>query len=134
MHRGALYVTDLNSCYSYTRSGEGIARIAQVERSALGLTMEQVESAAHLRASPFYDLLRGHIATLCTTAPTLAAHDRTSPAPITANLASTLLRTTVSTDDRTSRDAANGYLVDRAALFMRKNFSRPRAHGRGDRR
>ena len=125
LHRGALYVTDLNSCYSYTRPGEGTARIVQVERSALGLTMEQVQAAAaHLSASPFYNLLRSHIATLCTAAPSLAADDCASLAPITTHLASTLLRTTVPADDSSSREAANGYLVDRAALFMRMNFSR----------
>ncbi|MBR7838425.1 hypothetical protein KDL01_34470, partial [Actinospica durhamensis] len=71
--RGALYVTDLNSCYSYTRPGEGSARIVQVERSALGLSMEQVQCAAvHLQASPLYRLLRSHIADLCAAAPALS--------------------------------------------------------------
>jgi AraC-like DNA-binding protein len=88
--------------------------------------MEQVQCAAvRLQASPFYNLLRSHIATLCAVAATLAVDDCARLAPITTHLASTLLRTMVPADDATSRDAANGYLVDRAVLFMRMNFSRP---------
>jgi AraC-like DNA-binding protein len=126
LRRGALYVTDLNSRYSYTRPGEGTARIIQVERSALDLTMEQVQHAAgQLQASPFYNLLRSHIAGLCAAAPDLAADDRASLAPITTHLAATLLRTAVPAEDSLQREAAHGYLIDRAVMYMRLNFSRP---------
>ncbi|MFF3411654.1 helix-turn-helix transcriptional regulator [Streptomyces sp. NPDC002742] len=52
----------------------------------------------------------------------MAAHDRAGLAPITANLG---FNAAAHADDRTSRDATNGYLADRAAMFTRKNLSRP---------
>lgn len=126
LERGALYVTDLNSCYSYTRPGEGTARIVQIERSALGLTMEQVQRAGgRLQASPLYGLLCSHIAGLCAAAPDLAAADRERLASITAHLAATLLNTTVSVEKPGQRDAVNAYLVDRSIRYMRANYSRP---------
>lgn len=125
LYRGALYVTDLNSCYSYARPGEGSARIIQIERGALGLSMEQVQGAAiHLQASPLYNLLRTHIANLCATAPTLTPADRANLAPVTTHLAAALLRTTVLQDAPSACQAADGYLVDRTILYMRSNYPR----------
>ncbi|HEY3878329.1 MAG TPA: AraC family transcriptional regulator [Trebonia sp.] len=125
LNRGGLYVTDLNSCYSYTRPGDGAARIVQVERSALGLTAEQVQSAsAHLPESPFYDLLRGHIAEVCAIAPSLSGTQSEALAAATAHLARTMLRAAVPTSG-TRQHGPDCYLIDRTVLFMRKNFGRP---------
>jgi AraC-like DNA-binding protein len=126
LRRGALYVTDLNSRYSYTRPGEGTARIVQIERSALGLTMEQVQRAAgQLEASPLYGLLRSHIAGLCAAAPNLSTDDRANLASITTHLAATLLNTTVPVEEPVQRDAVDAYLVDRSIRYLRANHSRP---------
>ncbi|WP_034260661.1 helix-turn-helix transcriptional regulator [Actinospica robiniae] len=125
LYRGALYVTDLNSCYSYARPGEGSARIIQIERAALGLSVEQVQSAAvDLQASPLYNLLRSHIAHLCAAAPTLTPVDRANLAPVTTRLAAALLGTTALQDVPGARQAADGYLVDRTILYMQSNYPR----------
>jgi AraC-like DNA-binding protein len=125
LNRGALYVTDLNSCYSYTRPGDGSARIVQVERSALGLTAEQVQSASvHLPESPLYDLLRSHITEVCAIAPNLSGADPEALATATAHLAGSMLRAVVPAPGFPQQPPAD-YLIDRAVLYMRKNFSRP---------
>lgn len=138
LRRGALYVTDLNSRYSYTRPGEGSARIIQVERAALGLSMEQVQSASvRLQTSPLYNLLCSHIANLCISAPALTPVDRANLAPITTRLAAALLGTTTRQDESVTQQTACEYLVDRTVLYMRSNFARheltaeeiARAHG-----
>jgi AraC-like DNA-binding protein len=130
LNRGDLYVTDLNSCYSYTRPGDGSARIVQVERSALGLTTEQVQSASvHLPESPFYDLLRSHIAEVCAIAPSLSGAQTEALAAATAHLAGNMLRAAVPTSG-SPQHSPDCYLIDRAVLFMRKNFSRPELAGK----
>ncbi|MBR7839481.1 helix-turn-helix transcriptional regulator, partial [Actinospica durhamensis] len=55
----------------------------------------------------------------------LSPADHANLAPVTAQLAATLLRTAVSRDDPASREAVNGYLVERAVLYIRSNYSRP---------
>src|ERR1700722_7240479 len=126
LNRGGLYVTDLNSCYSYTRPGDGSARIVQVERSALGLTVEQVQSASvRLPESPFYDLLRSHIAEICAAAPRLSGTNSEALATATAHLAANMLRAAVPTASGLPPHRPACYLIDRTVLFMRKNFSRP---------
>lgn len=126
LRRGALYVTDLSSCYSYTRPGHGTARIVQIERSALGLSAEQVRSASvRLQASPFYNLLRGHIAGLCDLAESLAPGDAAALAPVTAHLAGTLLRTAGTAGDPAAHGPPPGYLAERVVQYLRVNFRRP---------
>lgn len=121
---GGLYVTDLNSCYSYTRPGYGTARIVQIERSALGLTMEQVRSAtATLWTSPFHNLLRAHIAELCEIAPTITIADGARLAPVIAHLAGTLLATAAGTHG--AAQAPTDYLVERTTVYLRANHHRP---------
>jgi AraC-like DNA-binding protein len=122
LDRGGLYVTDLNSRYSYTRPGDGTARIVQIERSALGMTVEQVQSAAgRLIASPLYGLLRAHIAELCASAPRLSrTGESATVATATAALAGSLLRTTT---EVTSAVELHRYLVQRVLAFMTINFA-----------
>lgn len=125
LNQGGLYVTDLNSCYSYTRPGDGSARIVQVERSALGLSAEQVQSASgRLPESPLYDLLRSHIAEVCAIAPALSGTKSEALAAATAHLAGSLLRAAVPAPG-TLHHVPPDYLIDRTVLYMRKNFSRP---------
>ena len=127
LRHGGLYVTDLSSCYSYTRPGEGAARIVQVERSALGLTVEQVDNASiHLWESPFYDLLRTHIANLAEVAPTLAGGQSAALAAVTTQLTGALLRTNTSTEMAASPElGAMDFLVERTMAFLAANFRRP---------
>jgi AraC-like DNA-binding protein len=127
LDRGGLYVTDLNSRYSYARPGDGTARIVQVERSALAMSMEQVQAAAgRLVASPLYDLLRAHIAELCMTAPRISRTGESSAvATATASLAGSLLRTASDVTGPVAQDALHQYLVQRVVAFMRMNLSHP---------
>jgi len=123
LRHGNLYVTDLNSCYSYSRPGYGTARIVQMERAALGLTAEQVQTAAvRLTESPFFDLLRGHIAELCDRDPRLGPDDRAAAGVIAAHLASTVLQTATA-DGHLTRQP-NDYLVERVLIFLRDNLDR----------
>src|SRR6266487_4184345 len=118
LRHGNLYVTDLNSCYSYSRPGYGTARIVQIERAALGLSAEQVQTAAvRLTESPFFNLLRAHIAELCDPDPRLDVGDRATAGVVTAHLASTMLQT-VTVDGDMMRQP-NDYLAERVLIFLR---------------
>src|ERR1700712_3250610 len=126
LERGALYVTDLNSEYSYRRPGRGVARIAVVERSMLGMSLEQVQVAAgRLVASPLYDLLRSHIAALCRDAGQISSTSRAvAVGEATAQMAQSLLQTTnVASSDRGGQLVR--YLRDRVELFVQLNYSNP---------
>jgi AraC-like DNA-binding protein len=127
LDRGGLYVTDLNSRYSYSRPGDGVARIIQVERSSLELTMEQVQEASQrLYASPLYNLLRRHVLDLCHVAPELTVtSEAASVGEATVRLAGSLLRTALTADEPARRDIAQPYLRDRAMLFIKLNFAVP---------
>ena len=125
LERGGLYVTDLNSCYSYSRPGNGVVRILQVERSSLELTMEQVQRASlQLIASPLYDLLRHHVADLCAAAPRVADTAIGPPlAKATVRLAACMLETALSDTEPHRQSVAHDYLLDRMVLFIKANHA-----------
>jgi AraC-like DNA-binding protein len=127
LERGGLYVTDLNSQYSYRRPGNGVARIAVVERSTLGMSLEQVQAAAgRLIASPLYDLLRSHIAALCRDAEQISSTSRaTIVGEATARMAQVLLQTTTESRSPDRRGQLAQYLRDRVLLFVEQNFANP---------
>jgi AraC-like DNA-binding protein len=127
LNRGALYATHLDSCYSYARPGNGVARIVQVERSLLDLPVEAVQTAAgRLVSSPLYALLRGHIGALCRGGAEISSTaEAASVGEATASLARGLLVTTAQSPDRAGREALNDYLVDRISLFIEANLWNP---------
>jgi AraC-like DNA-binding protein len=121
LRSGALYATDLNSHYGYSRPGDGTARILQVERSSLGMTAEQVRVASTLVTfSPLYGLFRSHVAQLATDAAAIAESSESEAiADQTMQLAASLLRTSVLTDR-----VPTEFLLERIRLYLRLNFAR----------
>jgi AraC-like DNA-binding protein len=120
---GAIYATELNSHYSYSRPGDGVARIVQVERDALGMSIEDVEAhALHLLQSPLYNLFRNHLADLCRDAEIISASGRSEElGGATLELAKSLLLTARSSPQDS---ATTAYLVERVSLYIRNNYWR----------
>jgi AraC-like DNA-binding protein len=124
LDRGALYVTDLNSCYSYTRPGDGTARIIQIERSALGMSVEQIQLAAsRLPSSPLYALLRSHIVELGRKAETISdGNEAAAVGEATAMLAASFLKTALASPETTT---VADFLLDRIRAYVNEHSARP---------
>jgi AraC-like DNA-binding protein len=125
LHRGALYVADMNLPWSFTAPGHGIARVVQLERADLGLSAEQIQAAAsNVAASPLYDLLRSHMGALCRDAPQLCSTEAADVVgEATLRLAAGLLRTTLEPDDSAAGEALATHLLQRIALFIELNHA-----------
>jgi AraC-like DNA-binding protein len=125
LHRGALYVADMNLPWSFTAPGHGVARVLQLERADLGLSAERIQAAAsHVAASPLYDLLRSHIGVLFRDAPHICSTDAADVVgDATVRLAAGLLRTTLELEDSTAHEALNNHLVQRISLFIETNYA-----------
>jgi AraC-like DNA-binding protein len=120
---GALYVTDLNSHYSYARPGDGVARIVQVERSLLGLTAEQVQAAAgRVIASPLYNLFRNNVAVLCRDADGIQSSSQAiTVGDAIGNLASAMLHCA---DEADTTATASDWIVERVVIYLHDNYWR----------
>jgi AraC-like DNA-binding protein len=123
LDRGALYVTDLNSCYSYARPGDGMARIIQIERRVLGMSVEQIQLAsARLPSSPLYALLRSHIIELGRKAESVSiGEEAASVGEATTLLATSFLKTALtSPNNLTGAD----FLLERIRAYVSEHFAR----------
>ncbi|MFD8035658.1 MULTISPECIES: helix-turn-helix transcriptional regulator [unclassified Streptomyces] len=126
LSRGTLYLTDLNAAFTYSRSGEGAAIMAQIERDRLGVAIEQVYRAdSRLSASPFYDLVRRHIAGTPGSAAAMGERERTLLAGITAQLMRALIVTSADPESAAGREALQDHLVDRIRSYIALHFRDP---------
>ncbi|MFE7119305.1 helix-turn-helix transcriptional regulator [Streptomyces sp. NPDC057654] len=121
LRRGDLYVTDMNTAFSYRAAAAYRAGFVQVDRSRLETDLETVRRADHrLPSSPLYGVVRDHLASLSANAPLLTgAEDRESATEATVALLKGLVASAARDDDAASRGAVHDHLLDRIRLFLR---------------
>lgn len=117
---GDLYVTDLNTTYTYYRPGAGAVNIIQVERARLEVAAETVRLAdRQLARSPLYGVVRDHLRSLASNAPLLSSHyDRAGTAEATVALLKGLVRSAAQ-DDSEARSTVQDHLLERITFYVR---------------
>jgi AraC-like DNA-binding protein len=120
LRAGALYAADLTAHFAFWRPAPGDVRILQIERSAIGFSVERVRAAVPAIArSPLYALFRSQLAETVAAAEAISGSAAaTDVAAALVARASGLLRTT------DAGEATTDFLRERIALYLRSNFRR----------
>ncbi len=123
---GDLLVVDLSAPYDYSWSGDGGAGCVQIPVEQLGLPMDVIRRAAgNVRASPLYDLVRGHVAQL---ARDPAGHSTDPAAASVAAAGVELARALLASAAQTGRHARTALaetLLTRVRAHVRQHLTDP---------
>ena len=127
LHSNELFLIDTNGQYRTHRSRYGGARLLQIDRARLGVSVETVRRADNrLAGSPLYGIMRDHLVSLSSRASDIT--DRAALAALaeaTAHLVRGLLTTAVTEQGRQVRETMQDHLLDRIRLYVRLHACDP---------